>query len=64
MSLAASVLLFRGFCGWAPSSDTIQQLVLGMGKNSVAYMDQAPAPPDDGEIGKNTAILTLSECNL
>jgi hypothetical protein len=50
MSFAASALLFRCFCGWAPSSNTIQQLVLGMGKDSVAYMNQAPAPPDDGEI--------------
>jgi len=36
VSFSASVLLFRGFCGWAPCSDTIQQLVLGMGKDSVA----------------------------
>jgi hypothetical protein len=67
MSFAASVLLFRCFCGWAPSSDTIQQLVLGMGKDSVAYMDQAPVPPDDGEIlvievdGKATPTATEAE---
>jgi len=38
------------FLWLGPSSDTIQQLVLGLGKDSVAYMDQAPVPPDDGEI--------------
>lgn len=67
VSFSASVLLFRGFCGWAPCSDTIQQLVLGMGKDSVAYMDQAPAPPEDGEIlvievdGKATPTATEAE---
>src|SRR6266704_1076198 len=67
VSFAASVRLFRCFCGWAPSSDTIQQLVLGMGKDSVAYMDQAPVPPDDGEIlvievdGKATPTATEAE---
>jgi hypothetical protein len=67
VSFATSVLLFRGCCGWAPASDTIQQLVLGMGKDSVAYMDQAPAPPDDGEIlvievdGKATPTATEAE---
>lgn len=67
VSFSASVLLFRSFCGWAPCSDTIQQLVLGMGKESVAYMDQAPAPPEDGEIlvievdGKATPTATEAE---
>lgn len=67
VSFSASVLLFRGFCGWAPCSDTIQQLALGMGKDSVAYMDQAPAPPEDGEIlvievdGKATPTATEAE---
>jgi hypothetical protein len=67
VSFSASVLLFRSFCGWAPCSDTIQQLVLGMGKDSVAYMDQAPAPPEDGEIlvievdGKATPTATEAE---
>ena len=67
VSFSASVLLFRGFCGWAPCSDTIQQLVLGLGKDSVAYMDQAPVPPEDGEIlvievdGKATPTATEAE---
>lgn len=67
MSFSASVLLFRYFCGWAPSSDTIQQLVLGMGKDSVGYMDQAQAPSDDGDIlvievdGKATPTATEAE---
>ncbi len=67
VSFSASVLLFRCFCGWAPSSDTIQQLVLGMGKDSVGYMDQAQAPSDDGDIlvievdGKATPTATEAE---
>lgn len=67
MSFAASVLLFRCFYGWAPSSEAIQLLVIGMGKESGAYMEQAPAPPDDGEIlvievdGKATPTATEAE---
>ena len=67
VSFAASVLLFRYFYGWAPSSETIQQLILGMGKDSVAYMAQAQAPPNDGDIlvievdGKATPTATEAE---
>jgi hypothetical protein len=67
VSFAASVLLFRCFYGWAPSSEAIQHLIIGMGKDSVAYMEQAPAPPDDGEIlvievdGKATPTATEAE---
>jgi hypothetical protein len=50
VSFAASVRLFRCFYGWAPSSEAIQHLIIGMGKDSVAYMEQAQAPTDAGEI--------------
>jgi len=50
VSFAASVLLFRCFYGWAPSSETLQELIIGMGKESGAYMDQASPSSEDGDI--------------
>src|SRR5713226_9223578 len=69
VSFAASVRLFRCFYGWAPSSEAIQHLIIGMGKDSVAYMEHAQAPTDDGEIliievdGKATPTATEDELN-
>lgn len=67
MSFAASVLLFRCFYGWAPSSEALQHLIIGMGKDSGAYMEHAQAPSDDGEVliievdGKATPTATEAE---
>ncbi len=67
VSFSASVLLFRCFYGWAPSSEAIQHLIIGMGQDSVAYMEQAQAPTDDGDIlvievdGKATPTATEEE---
>ena len=67
MSFAASVLVFRCFYGWSPSSEAIQHLVLGMGRETIAYMDQLDAPEDDGEVlvievdGKATPTATEDE---
>jgi hypothetical protein len=67
VSFAASVLLFRCFYGWAPSSETIQELIIGMGKESGAYMDQASPSSEDGDIlvievdGKATPTATEAE---
>src|SRR5262249_62355186 len=41
VSFAASVRLFRCFYGWAPSSEAVQHLIIGMGKDSGAYMEHA-----------------------
>ena len=50
MSFSASVLIFKSFLGWSPSSEAIQSLVLGMGRDSTLYMEQAEAPKNDGEV--------------
>src|SRR5881275_593219 len=50
-----------------PSSETIQHLIIGMGKESGAYMDQSSPPSDDGDIlvievdGKATPTATEAE---
>jgi hypothetical protein len=67
VSFSASVLLFRCFYGWAPSSAAVQHLTIGMGKDSGAYMEHAQAPTDDGDIllievdGKATPTATADE---
>ena len=67
VSFAASVRLFRCFYGWAPSSEAVQHLIIGMGKDSGAYMEHAQAPIDDGDIliievdGKATPTATEDE---
>jgi len=48
VSFPTSVLLFRCFYGWSPSSEAIQSLVLGMGRDSSAYMEQVGSPNGDG----------------
>jgi hypothetical protein len=67
VSFAASVRLFRCLYGWAPSSEAVQHLIIGMGKESGAYMEHAQAPIDDGDIfiievdGKATPTATADE---
>ena len=67
VSFAASVRLFRCFYGWAPSSEAVQHLLIGMGKDSGASMEHAQAPTDDGAIfiievdGKATPTATEDE---
>src|SRR6267142_4353499 len=67
VSFSASVWLLRCFYGWSPSSEALQHLIMGMGKDSVAYMEHAQAPTDDGDIlvievdGKATPTATEAE---
>jgi hypothetical protein len=37
VSFSVSVILFRYFYGWSPSSEAIEALVLGMGRDSATY---------------------------
>jgi hypothetical protein len=50
VSFATSVVLFKSFYGWSPSTEAIQAFVLGMGRDASAYMEQVEAPADDGEV--------------
>jgi hypothetical protein len=55
------------FLGWSPSTRTIEKAVLGLGKQTQAWFEQAPPPPDDGETlvimidSKATPTATESE---
>jgi hypothetical protein len=67
VSFGVSVTLFKCFYGWSPSSEAIEALVLGMGRDSSAYMEQVQPRPDEGEIlvlevdGKATPTATEEE---
>jgi hypothetical protein len=50
VSFGVSVILFKCFYGWSPSSEAIESLVLGMGRDASAYMEQIEGWPGDGEI--------------
>ena len=67
VSFETSVLLFRCFNGWSPSSESIQALVLGMGRETNSYMEMTMPFEGDGEVlviqtdGKATPTATEEE---
>ncbi len=67
VSFGASVILFKTFFGWSPSTESIECLVLGLGREAGAYMEHVAAPEGDGEIlvievdGKATPTATEEE---
>jgi hypothetical protein len=50
MSFAASRLLCQAALRWAPATETIEQVVLGLGRQAAPFMQQLAAPPGEGEV--------------
>jgi hypothetical protein len=50
MSYAASRLICKAVLGWSPSTEGIEHLVLGLGRQAAPFMQQMGAPPNDGEV--------------
>ena len=50
MSFAASRTICKAALGWSPSTEGIEHLVLGLGRQAAPFMQQMGAPPDDGEV--------------
>lgn len=50
MSYGAATLVFKSFCGWSPSHKTIEEATLGLGGYAAAWVEQRPAPENDGEV--------------
>lgn len=67
VSFATSVILFRCFCRWSPSTESIECLVLGLGREASGYMELADPLEGDGEVlviecdGKATPTATKEE---
>jgi hypothetical protein len=55
MSFLATQLVCKALFRWSPATETIEQVVLGLGRQAAAFMQQLAAPPDDG------AVLIIEE---
>lgn len=67
MSYAAAKSLLQCFLCWSPSTTTIEHAVLGLGRHTSAWFEQAPVPEGDGEVlviqidGKSPPTATEEE---
>lgn len=67
MSFKAARMVCRAVLNWAPATETIEQVVLGMGRDAAPFMKQQRAPEKDGEVlvieadGKCPPIATEAE---
>ncbi len=67
VSFLTSVKIFGYFYGWSPSTESVETLVLGLGRQASGYMEVAEAPEGDGEVliievdGKATPTATDEE---
>ena len=50
MSFKASQMVCKAVLNWAPATETIEQVVLGMGRDAAPFMKQRKAPANDGEV--------------
>jgi hypothetical protein len=50
MSFKASQIVCKAVLSWAPATETIEQVVLGMGRMAAPFMSQLQAPKNDGEV--------------
>lgn len=50
MSFKASQMVCKAVLNWAPATETIEQVVLGMGRDAAPFMKQLAAPTEDGDV--------------
>jgi hypothetical protein len=50
MSFKAAQMVCKAVLNWAPATETIEQVVLGLGRAAAPFMKQLPAPPKDGNV--------------
>jgi hypothetical protein len=50
MSFAAARLVCKAMLRWSPATETIEQVVLGLGRQAAPFMQQLAAPAHDGEV--------------
>jgi hypothetical protein len=67
MAFAPARQTFQEFHGWMPSSRAALRMVDGIGEQARPFLEQAPAPEDDGEIliiqpdGRGAPMITFTE---
>jgi uncharacterized protein (DUF2147 family) len=50
MSFKAAQMVCQAVLHWAPATETIEQVVLGMGRDAASFMRHLPAPANDGDV--------------
>jgi hypothetical protein len=50
MSFKAAPMVCKGVLNWAPATETIEQVVLGMGRDAAPFMKQLAPPEKDGDV--------------
>jgi hypothetical protein len=50
LSFAATRLMCQAALRWSPATETIEQVVLGLGRQAAPFMQQLAAPPREGEV--------------
>ncbi len=50
MSFGAARLVFRSLLEWSPATETIEQVVLGLGREAAPFMQQLAPPANEGEV--------------
>jgi hypothetical protein len=50
LSFKASQMVCKAVLGWAPATETIEQVVLGMGREAAPFLKQLKAPSRDGDV--------------
>ena len=50
MSFSASRMVCQAVLNWAPATETIEQVVLGLGREAAPFMKQLDVPAGDGEV--------------
>jgi hypothetical protein len=50
VSYAQAAVILRLFLLWSPAQESIEGLVLGLGRHTAAWFEQAPAPAGEGEV--------------
>src|SRR5712692_4541885 len=50
MSFAAARMVCEAALNWSPATETIEQVVLGLGRQAAPFMRQLEPPPHDGEV--------------
>jgi hypothetical protein len=50
VSYAQTVLILSLFLHWSPAQESIEEVVLGLGRHTAAWFESAPAPEGDGEV--------------
>jgi hypothetical protein len=50
MSFAATRLVCKAVLQWSPATETIEQVVLGLGRQAAPFMEQLAAPRNEGEV--------------